>query len=159
MFYGIAADQATRPYHAVSGTFLPVPALKKSVNRQIRVANFLLRSFDWLNIPTNTDNIRTMVKVIAIINWDWYPVTRQPAKVARQGLFSSCNTHGPICRVLSWLTVRSCASGTSLSSTGALPWPPQNRATPLPRVRGENLDFIFSLQQKIRWPQPTCEFR
>jgi len=45
---------------------VPSPSL------QFRVTKFILRSFDWLNIPKNHDNIRTVLKAMAVINWHWY---------------------------------------------------------------------------------------
>ena len=46
-----------------------MPAPKKPDNRQFPVTNFLLRSFDGLK---NSDNLRTMLKVMAVINRDWH---------------------------------------------------------------------------------------
>ena len=45
-----------------------MPAPKKPVNRQFRLEHFLLRSCAWLNIPMNNANLRTMAKVMAIVN-------------------------------------------------------------------------------------------
>ena len=69
-------DSAERPGWASQpewlvprGRYIPrVP----SPSPQFRVTKFILRSFDWLNIPKNHDNIRTVLKAMAVINRHWY---------------------------------------------------------------------------------------
>jgi len=39
---------------------------------QFCVTKFILRSFRWLNIPRNSDNLRTLAKVMGIVNRNWY---------------------------------------------------------------------------------------